>query len=182
MVCSSPPCHGSEFVRAAVQAYADGKITDKEWPAPDKFNTREHRIAPSFVKQGAVSGPDTARTDAARAQYSSKTLGVFLGLTKKNKTHGDEVEAVSRLQLALDCLELIELKYMRDSDVRVFNFCNMQGELPAVEIQCCPSRTERFGPGIRRTGSSPAGIPCSVPAIPSRRDLRDQLGCAFVLQ
>jgi hypothetical protein len=97
-----------ESVRATVQAYAAGKITEKEMPAHGKDTPNSSlRYAPSFVMgQVPPSG-------AEGRSYSAVSLGKFLGLTKGNKRDGEQ--AATRLLTVLNALELNELGFLSDS-------------------------------------------------------------------
>jgi hypothetical protein len=76
-----------ESVRAAVIAYGEGKITEKEWPKPSPYaerHTKRLRAAPSFI----VSLTDTIIDHP----YTATTLGVFLGMTKKGGNAAEGVQ------------------------------------------------------------------------------------------
>ena len=106
-----------ESIRAAVQAYGDGLITEKEWPAPSEdTNKNVLRYAPSFIAGARGAGP-------APPSYTALTLGDFIGQVKKK---GDRFEATKRVQIALDALELIEQKYLKDSELRDLNITQLE--------------------------------------------------------
>ena len=73
-----------ESVRAAVIAYGEGKITEKEWPRASVYRNIKIRAAPKF----SVSLTDTL----IDYPYTATTLGVFLGMTKKGGTAAEGVQ------------------------------------------------------------------------------------------
>ncbi len=104
-----------ESIRAAVQAYGDGKITEKDIPTPSELAKKDFRYAPKFVKVGGGEPPSPPRP-----VYTSNTIGKFLGL---NTSDG---KASERLRIALDALELIEEGYIKESELKDFNITQLE--------------------------------------------------------
>jgi len=95
-----------ESVRATIQAYSQGKITEKEMPAPVADTPKTIlRNAPSFIAGEPAPGT------GARL-YTPATLARFLGLTIKRS--GSE-QAATRLLTVLNALELNELGFLSDA-------------------------------------------------------------------
>ena len=116
-----------ESVRAAVQAYSRGLVTEKEMPAPDsKTNESQLRYAPNFT-MGACS------PSAGEHPYTAVTLGRFLGLTKKGGASGEQ--AATRLLTVLNALEMIELGVMSESQVRDMTITDLEREVSYRKVR-----------------------------------------------
>ena len=106
-----------EAIRATVKAYADGKITEKDGMAQPKLSTgdttlgtvTEDRVrqAPSFIRNGLRS----ADLHYANHGYTAGTLASFLGMAN------EAGQAKRNVNTALVALELIELGYIKESDL-----------------------------------------------------------------
>ena len=70
--------------RAAVIAYGEGKITEKEWPRASVYRNIKIRAAPKFSIPLAGILIDHP--------YTATTLGVFLGMTKKGGNAAEGVQ------------------------------------------------------------------------------------------
>jgi len=108
-----------ESIRATIQALAEGKIEigkeSGQMEAPDKNNVTHFRYAPNFtVGKGAGAA-------AARASYTAETLGKFLGIP----TLGGS----SRLKIALNALELIEVGCLPEKNTRGITITELKAEV-----------------------------------------------------
>jgi hypothetical protein len=107
-----------QSVRAAIKAYAGGRITTKEMPQPKI--PRDQRFAPSF--QIAVPKSGTAM----KFPYNVQTLAQFLGQVK---TNGD---ANYKVECAIDALALNEAGGFPDDALDKFeNWDPLQKEIEA---------------------------------------------------
>jgi DNA repair exonuclease SbcCD ATPase subunit len=108
-----------ESIRATVQALAEGKIEigkeSGQMEAPAKNNGQVCRFAPSFV---IGNGADAA---LAPVSYSAATLGKFLGI---NALGGS-----SRLSIALNALELIEVGCLPEKNTRGITITELKAEV-----------------------------------------------------
>jgi len=109
-----------ESIRATIQALADGKIeigNESGQMEAVNGNTPKNQIryAPSFV-----CGDTPAAAAAARA-YSAATLGKFLGI---NALGGS-----SRLSIALNALELIEVGCLPEKNTRGITITELKAEV-----------------------------------------------------
>jgi len=111
-----------ETVRAAVQAYAEGKV---DFPTVEsKTSKNSVRCAPSFVRCSAPS---------AEHQYTAQTVAQFLGWTQPG---GD---ASGKVKDAIAALELIEEGVL---DEEVFNgLSSKQAHAVIVEARKAKTRT-----------------------------------------
>jgi hypothetical protein len=109
-----------EAVRATVITYASAPEASlaswqKHLPIPEDTKKAYLRYAPSFQLDTTceVRGPG-----AGPRPYTVFSLGKFLGLTKSHGRGDDKVQARRTLVLALDALELIEQKFLKESELR----------------------------------------------------------------
>ena len=107
-----------ESIRATVQALADGKIEiGKESGQMEAADIKNGlRYAPSFV-----IGEKGDRAAAAGSAYSTQTLGKFLGI---NALGGS-----SRLSIALNALELIEVGCLPEKNTRGITITELKAEV-----------------------------------------------------
>jgi len=109
-----------ESIRATVQALADGKIEigkeSGQMEAPDRNNGGNLRCAPSFI-----IGKKSSDAATAAREYSALTLGKFLGI---NALGGS-----SRLSIALNALELIEVGCLPEKNTRGITITELKAEV-----------------------------------------------------
>lgn len=87
-------------IKAAIQAYAEDKITPAEMPMdPNNKRNSDLRYAPSFVSNGKTC-PQV---------YTTESLAKFLGMTTGDGTPQEKFLA------AFGALELIEQGYLKET-------------------------------------------------------------------
>jgi hypothetical protein len=92
-----------ETIRAAVEAYGAGKISEKEMPVDAKTNASALRYAPSFLLSGPSGGPHP---------YTVDSLARFLGTVKP-----ETQKATNGFVAAFGSIELIEEGYLTEARI-----------------------------------------------------------------
>lgn len=123
-----------ERVRAAVNSYAAGGISEEEMPRPDASTPKVHlRYAPSFV------AGRTPSTESVERPYTVSTLAKFLGRIKPNGQNG--LDPSEDVEVAITYLECCELGLWKEEHIELFerdnqiSIASVQKAAKAVQLR-----------------------------------------------
>lgn len=120
-----------ESVRAAVQAYAEGKITLDEMPVGEDTRKGYIRYAPSFMA-GVPAPPVGARP------YTMDSLAKFLGMVRSGRK-----EPQDRFVAAFGAVELIEEGYLSETKIQGIGTKNLGIMVGSLKTQRDAAKKEQ---------------------------------------